>query len=251
MTTANLNRLGVVDGCHYRSNDFTSSLFLNWNHHSVVDHFFVIFTNRLHHCVVDDSLTSFVHGTTNGVVDHLFVSLMNWLHHRVVNHLLVSFTYRHAYRVLNFLGVCLVHGATYVVSHLSHFCVVNRLHYSVFASPSLVDWLANRVINGSGSCFALHASYIDYLVFGNRLPLGSRALNSLFFIDRTAYGLHYSVGCWCFTTTCCTVAAILVAYSSAIASVGSTGQGSQQGYQDRYHKQPSHLPFSLVIETCV
>jgi ABC-type multidrug transport system fused ATPase/permease subunit len=251
MTTTNLDRLGVVDWCHYRSNDFPSSLFLNWNHHSVVNHFFVIFTNWLHHCVVDDSLTSFVHGTTNGVVDHLFVCLMNWLHHRVIYHLLVSFTHRYADRVLNFLGVCLVHRSSDIVGHLSNFCVVNRLHYSVFASPSLMDWLANRVIYGSGSCFALHASHIDYLVFGNRLPLGSRALNSLLFIDRTTYSLHYSVGCWCFTTTFSTAAAILVANSSAIASVGSTGQCSQQGYQDRYHKQPSHLPFSLVIETCV
>jgi hypothetical protein len=215
---------------------------LNRNHDGVVNNLFMLFTNWLHDSVVDDSLTSLIHWLANCVVDDLFVSFTNWytncvidhllvcfvhrLHDCVVNNLLVLLTYRHTNCVLNFFGVCVVHWTTNVVRYLSCFSVVDWLHDGVFTSPSLINWLANRLIDGSHACFALHASNIDYLVFGNRLILGASALLYLLFVNYFTNSLHYCVSRRC-TYTSFTSATILVAYSSTVVGVGSTGHCSQ------------------------
>jgi hypothetical protein len=241
----NFNRLGVVDWGHYRSNDFTSPLFLHGNHNGVVDDLFVLLTNWLHYRIVNHSLASLVNRLTNGVVDHLFVLLIDWLHDGVVDDLLVGLNYRPHDGVLHFLGMVVVHRSANIVGHLASLGFPNWLHDCVFAGPSLINRLANRLRDGSVTGFRLHPSDVNHFVLGNRLILGSHSLNSLLFVDRTAHGPHDSVGCWIFAATCSTGAGIFVADRSEVRGLCSTGHGSQQGYQYRNDKQPSHLPFSL------
>jgi hypothetical protein len=247
VSTANLDRLGVVywrdDGTYH----FASSLFLDRNHYRVVDDLFVSFTNWLHHGVVDHSLASLVNWLANGVVDHLLVSFMNWLHDRVVDDLLVGLYHWDHHCVLNFFGVVMVHGTSNIVCHLTSLGFPNWLHDGVFASASLIDRLANRLRDGSGAGLWYHPSDIDYLVLSDGLILGSHSLNNLLFINCTAYSLHYSVGRWSFTASRYTAAGFFVADRSEVSGLGSTGQRSQQGHQYRHDKQPSHLPFSLEI----
>lgn len=260
MTTVDSDCLGEIHWCGDGAYNFTCSLFLNRYHDGVIYNLFMLFTNWGHNRVVDNSLTSLMYRLANGVVDYLFVCFTNRNHNRIVDNLLVClmhrlhdcvvdnlfvlFAYRYHYRVLNVFGVGVVHWSTNVVRYLSSLSVVNWLRDGIFTSPSFVNWLTNRLIDGSVACFALRASHIDYLVFGNRLVLGACALLYLLFINYFTNSLHYCVSCRR-TSASFTSATILVAYSSTIVGVGSTGQSSQQGYQDRYHEQPSHLPFSL------
>lgn len=255
MSTFDGNRLGVIHWIYNRADNFTSSLLLYGNHDSVVDYLFMIFAYRRHYRVIDDSLTSLSYRLANCVIDNLFVSFTNWHHYCVVNNLLVSFvhrlydcvvnnllvcfTYRHHNGVLNVFGVGVVHWTANVVRYLLGLSVVDWLHDGVFTSPSLIDRLANRLVNGSVASLSLHASDIDYLVFGNRLILGACTLLCLLFVNNFTNSFHHCMCSWC-TSNCSTSAAILVAYRSTVIGVGSTGQSSQQGYQNRHHKQPSH-----------
>jgi hypothetical protein len=249
VTTIDGDRLGVVHWRHYRANNFPCALFLNRNHYGVVDHLFVSFANWLHHGVVDDSLAGLIHGLTNRIVDYLFVGFTNGNHHGVVDYLLMGFNYWSHYRVLNFLGVGVVHRSANVVRYLVGLCFPDWLHDGVFTSPSLINRLANCLIDRSHAGFSLHPSHIDYLVFGNRLILGAHSLYFLLLIYRTANRPHYGMRCGSFPAT--STACVLVAYRSVVCSVCSTGKCSQQGYQNRHDKQPSHLPFSLENLACV
>lgn len=243
VSTADLNRLGVVNWSRDALNNFTSPSFLLRNHDCVVNNFAVLLLNWSHDSVVDNALTSFRDRTTNGVVDHLLVclvnrcvhrvvdnlavSLMNRCHHGVVDDLAVSFTYGRHNRVVHFLAVCFVHRAANIVGHLLGVCFTNWLHDGVVTSPSLVMRCTNRLVNRSVPCFLLHASDIDYLVFGNRLVLGARALLGLLFVNRATHCFHDGVCCWNFTAAHNASATVLVADRSTVSGVSFSGCSGQ------------------------
>jgi len=206
---------------------------LNRNHDSVVDHFLMVFANWLHHCIVDDLFASFIHRLANGVIDYLFVCFTNWNHYSIVDNLFMVLNHRPHDCVLYFFAMRVVHRTTNVVRYLVRLCLPDRLHDGVFTSPSLINRLANRLVDGSCPSFSLHPSNIDYLVFGNRLILSACSLNSLLLVNRTTHCSHYGVRCRSFPATCATTG-ILVAYRSAVRGMCATGKCSQQGYQNRY-----------------
>ena len=258
-----MNRLGVVDWLRDVANNFTRASFLLRNHHGVVDNSLVSFVHRLHDCVVDNSFTSFVYRLangvvhnlavcfvnrlTNGVVDHFAVSFVHRLHNRVLDFTLVSFVNGLHDRVLNFTLVCFVDWSTNRVVNLTSVCLVDRLHDGVLTRLGLVNWLANRLVDRTITCFTLHARYVDRLVFHYRLVFGTRALLSLLLVDRTTDGLHDGVRCGYFATV---HTGVLVANRTAVRCVSLARCSRHDGQQHWQYKQPSHFPFSLELLVC-
>ena len=131
------------------------------------------------------------------------MGLVHRLHNRVVDLTCAGLGYRPAY----------------VVGDLTSLSRIYRLVDRVSSSLGLVDRLANNGVNRSVPCLTLHASYIDYLVFGNRLVLGARALLCLLFVDSSTDSLHHSVRGWT-TAVGDDIPDALVAHCTAVSGIG-------------------------------
>ncbi len=158
--------------------------------------------HRLHDGVVDHFFVCFVHWSLDCVVDDLFMGLLHRLHDSVVNFTCASFIHWTAYIVCNRLGVSLMHW--------SHDCVVT--------SFGLVHRLADGRVNSAITCLGNHPSYVDHLVFLNRLIFSTCTLFGTLFVNRFAYSFHDCVCCSYFATAFSTAATVVVADSAAISS---------------------------------
>ena len=201
--------------------DFTAVGLLNWVHDGVVDHSFASLNDRLAHCVVDDFAVSFVYRCHDRVVDDLAAGLVYRLLNRVVDDLAVSFVDGLVDRVLDLTSAGLGYRAAYVVGYLTCLGGIDGLVDRVCPSLGLVNWLAYRRVDSAVACFTLHTSNVDYLVFGNRLVLGARALLSLLFVNGAAHGLHHCV-CGRATTISNYASAAFVTSSATISGIGFT-----------------------------
>lgn len=206
------------------------------NHDGVVDITAVVLTHCIHNRVVDDSFTSFNNRLANGVVDNLAMSLVyrchdrviddlaagliNGLLDRVVDNFAMSFIHRLADRVIDLTRTSLSYWTAYVVSNLTSLSRIYRAIDRVSPSLGLVNRLAHNGIYRAVTCFTLHPSHIDYLVFGNRLVLSSRTLLGLLLVNCSANSFHHSVRGW--TTICDRASAAIITRRAAISSVSST-----------------------------
>ena len=235
MSTVNLHCFGVVDGGGDVANDFASSCFLLRNHDRVVDYAAMILLHWGHNCIVDDSLTRFNNRLTNCVVDDLAMGLVYRCHDRVVDDLAtglidglldrvvddlaMSFVHRLANRVVDLTRAGLSYWTTYIVGNLTSLSRIDRSVDRVSPSLGLVNRLTHNGIHRAVTCFTLHPSHIDYLVFGNRLVLGACSLLGLLLVNCSANSLHHSVRGWS-TAICDYTSAAIITRRTAIRSVG-------------------------------
>ena len=235
ISTVNLHCTSVVNRRGDVANYFTSTSFLLRNHDRVVDYAAVGLLHWVHNSVVDDSLTCLNNRLADGVVDDLAVSLVYRCHDRVVDDLAAGFVHRLLNRVVDDLVVGLVHRlhdcvvdltcaglsywTAYVVGYLTSLSRIYRSVDRVGSCLGFVDRLANNGVYRSVTCLTLHASNIDYLVFGNRLILSPRALLCLLFVDSSTNGLHYSVRGWT-TVVGDDVSTTLIAHCTAVSGIG-------------------------------
>lgn len=237
MSAIDLHCTSVVDRRSDVANYFTGTSFLLRNHDRVVYYAAVALLHWVHNGVVDNSLTSLNNRLTHGVVDDFAVSFVYRCHDRVVDDLAAGLVYRLLDGVVDDLAVGLVHRlhycvvdltsaglsywTAYVVGYLTSLSRIYRFVDRVGSSLGLVDRLADNGVNRSVTCLTLHASYIDYLVFGNRLILGACALLCLLFVDSSTDILHDSVRSWT-TAVGDDVSTALIAHCAAVSGIGLT-----------------------------
>lgn len=211
---------------HDRVVDYSAVVLLHWSHDGVVDNSLACLNNRLAHGVVDDLAVSFVYRCHDRVVDDLAAGLVYRLLDRVVDDLAVSLVHGLHNRVVDLTRAGLSYRTAYVVGNLTSLSRIYRSVDRVGPSLGLVDRPANNGVYRSVTCLTLHASYIDYLVFGNRLILGARALLCLLFVDSSTNIFHHSVRGW----GCAVGDDIPHALIAHCAAVGGIGLASVECY---------------------
>lgn len=237
MSTANLHSSCVVDRIGDVANYFTGTCFLlryhdrvvdyaavallHWGHNGVVDDFFTSFNNRLANRVVDNFAVSLVHRCHDRVVDNLATGLVYRLANGVVDDLAVSFVHGLADRVVDLTSAGLSYRTAYVVRNLTSFRRVYRSVDRVRSSLCLVNRFADNGVNRAVTCLTLHASHIDYLLFGNRLVLGARSLLRLLFVNCATNRFHHRVCGWAHAIGDC-ISATFITYCATIGGVGLT-----------------------------
>lgn len=217
---------GLLLRNHDRVVDYAAVGLLHWLHDGVVDNSLTSLNDWLAHSVVDDFAVSFVYGGHDRIVNDLAVGLIHGLFDRVVDDLAVSLVDGLHDRIVDLTRAGLSYRAAYIVGHLTSLSRIYRSVDRVGPSLGLVDRPANNGVYRSVTCLTLHASYIDYLVFGNRLILGARALLCLLFVDSSTDILHHSVRGWAGAVD----DDIPTAFIAHCAAVGGIGLASVECY---------------------
>ena len=221
VTTVNCYRLGIVNWSGNVANHVSGTSFLVRNHNRVVNYSAVGLLYWVHNRVVDDSFTSFNNWLANRVIDDLAVGLVYRCHDRVVDDLAVRFVHWLVNRVVDLTCSCLSYWTANVVGHLTNFGRIYRSVDRVSPSFGFVNRSTYSAVHCSVTSFLLHASHIDYLVFGNRLVLGACSLLCLLFVNRSVNGFHHSV-CGRATAVSNRASTAFVTCSATISGVGFT-----------------------------